>query len=81
MKHTLSRRLYRKVRNLPAETVLRAPNFSPVESRLKANYSRAIALHKAKLPILSAEDRQIVDNLNRDGIHIPSLANLGLAGS
>jgi hypothetical protein len=42
------------------------------------NYQFKIWQHRKNLPILEKRDRQILDTLNRDGIYITTLADLGI---
>ncbi|MBD2448985.1 phytanoyl-CoA dioxygenase [Nostoc sp. FACHB-152] len=51
-------------------------SFSAVQHEL--NYQRKIWQHRKNLPILEKRDRQIIDTLNRDGIYITNLADLGI---
>ena len=81
MRHTLFRRLKRKVRNLPSELALHAINVGFVERQLRAGYEGHRRRHEYLLPALRPGDARIVDGLRRDGVFVTSLAELGLDGA
>ncbi|MCM8729778.1 hypothetical protein ACFO8O_02170 [Hephaestia sp. GCM10023244] len=70
-----------RLKNFPARSALRLANAPPVSRVLANRYRRALAAHRAALPVLSGLDREIVTGLERDGIFVTSLDVLGLPGS
>src|SRR5690606_22369957 len=55
------------LRDLPARSALRACNHPRVRNLLGQRHASALASHQARLPSLSASDRQIVDTVDREG--------------
>ncbi len=72
------RKLLRRARSFPAEVASRLINVPPLAQKLSSSYERGLSRHKASLPTLSGMDAQIVADLDQKGVHITSLAALGL---
>lgn len=67
--------------DLPARCALRLANLRPVTTLLGTQYEKAIAAHRPRLPSLSGIDAEIVAGVRQNGVHITSLAALGLPGA
>jgi hypothetical protein len=74
-------RLKRKIKEIPAMCGSVVVTIPPIEARLKAGYDRARAAWRSKLPPLSDLERKIVSGVEKDGLYITSLDELGLPGS
>ncbi|MET0179988.1 MAG: hypothetical protein ABW194_05835 [Novosphingobium sp.] len=80
IRHLLARRA-RWLRDLPARTALKLFNQRRVRAVLGRRHHQALQRHRPALPRLSAFDAGIVAALDRHGVFVTSLAELGLAGS
>ncbi|WP_256869185.1 hypothetical protein [Sphingobium lactosutens] len=67
--------------DLPARTALRFCNHPYFREALGQRHEEALALHRPRLPRLSALGREIVDALEQDGVFITQIDALGLSGS
>jgi hypothetical protein len=72
------RKLLRRARSFPAEVASRLIDIPPLAHKLASSYERQVAQHKPSLPQLPDLDAQIVAGLERNGVHITSLAALAL---
>ena len=77
----LPRRVYRRSLGLPANMALKALNIPAIEARLLASHQRALEKHKPDLPKLTATQADIVAGLERNGVHVTTLAALAMRGT
>ena len=68
----------RWLRDLPARTALKVCNHEKVRGHLGRRYDAAIESHRQQMPVLGEFDQKIVEGLNRDGIFVTTLDQLGL---
>jgi hypothetical protein len=71
----------RKMRSLPANAAHRIVSMPSIERRLESHYHRSLRRHASLLPKLSGLDARICEGLERDGIFVTSLEELGLPAS
>lgn len=71
----------RWLRDLPARTALKFCNRPEVRGFLGKRYASALQTHRSHMPKLSAFDQKIVDAVDRDGVFITSLEEMGLPNS
>lgn len=71
----------RRLGDMAASLALDIFNTGPMKALFGAQYERALARHRPKLPQLTGLDAEIVAGLKRDGIFVTSLAALAVAGS
>jgi hypothetical protein len=69
------------LRDLPARTTLKLFNQRHVRRYLGQRHRAALQRHRPAVPPLSAFDAGIVESLDRHGVFVTSLAELGLAGA
>ena len=68
------------LRDLPARSALRLCNHPRISPALGRRYARAIERHRTSAPVLTGIDARIVAALDRNGIFVTSLSELGLDG-
>lgn len=69
------------LRNLPARTALRYCNRPAVRMKLGERHGAALHRHGPDLPTLGPVEARIVEQLDRDGLALTSIAALDLPGS
>lgn len=78
---TLASRALRRVRGIPPGLAARCVALPSVSKRAAESYLSAKDRHRPHLPILTSQDRLIVDQVSQTGVFVTSLAALALPGT
>ncbi len=78
---SLSDKVLRRIGDKPAQFAFRLSDTPVIRRWMRRRYDDALTSHRPALPALQGIDQRIVAGLERDGIFVTSLDELGIPGS